>query len=498
MSQSKDNRRNKGNSADLFQSKDAQADLARKKQTRTAVIVLAIIAIVSVVVLILNSNFFYRSVTALEVDGQRFSIADMNFFASQAGFSHEASVAQATESAMLYNRARAAGLSISEEHQTMVDSTLAFVDENYRAEGFSSANAMVRAFFGRGVNRSVLEERLLFEALGRTYTSLRTEEMQDAFTTAELEAFYLEHRDRYEEVSYRFYSIDIAIADLYDPDEEELLDDMPFFTREGAVTAAEEIAALAEEDGEDGFLAGVRASLDARNMADIDEDHMTIQEHLRQDLIWEGEVGEWLLSDDRAAGDVVVIEEEYRVNIVLFLSENDNRFYTSDVRHILIMPDPPTFLDEDGDLIDEEIRDAQAAEHLEIARDEANDLLARWQAVGTEEYFIDLVREYSADYRGEPDPGRYSNISHRTNFVAPFLDWTLDPTRTPGDVDIVETEHGFHIMFFVQQNDEMYQRHVLAKTDKAQEQLALWLADETLAVSAAETFFFRLTEAAGR
>ena len=32
--------------------------------------------------------------------------------------------------------------------------------------------------------------------------------------------------------------------------------------------------------------------------------------------------------------------------------------------------------------------------------------------------------------------------------VQAFNDWLFDPSRKPGDTDIVETEYGYHIMYF--------------------------------------------------
>ena len=37
--------------------------------------------------------------------------------------------------------------------------------------------------------------------------------------------------------------------------------------------------------------------------------------------------------------------------------------------------------------------------------------------------------------------------------VESFNDWIFDEVRQPGDSDIVETEYGYHIMYFVADNE---------------------------------------------
>ena len=39
--------------------------------------------------------------------------------------------------------------------------------------------------------------------------------------------------------------------------------------------------------------------------------------------------------------------------------------------------------------------------------------------------------------------------------VASFNDWCFDSSRKSGDVAIVETEYGYHIMYFVSKNDTL-------------------------------------------
>ena len=83
------------------------------------------------------------------------------------------------------------------------------------------------------------------------------------------------------------------------------------------------------------------------------------------------------------------------------------------------------------------------------AKAEAERLLQLWKdGAATEEYFVTLVREYTDDRASAETGGLYENIHPESPYVEAFLNWAVDPDRLVGDIDIVETEYGYHIMFF--------------------------------------------------
>ena len=82
---------------------------------------------------------------------------------------------------------------------------------------------------------------------------------------------------------------------------------------------------------------------------------------------------------------------------------------------------------------------------------EAQRILDLWLVDPTEDYFAELANEYSDDHdEGETvtDGGIYQGITSETNFVEPFLNWCMDENRKVGDYEIVQTEYGYHIMYF--------------------------------------------------
>ena len=101
------------------------------------------------------------------------------------------------------------------------------------------------------------------------------------------------------------------------------------------------------------------------------------------------------------------------------------------VRNILILPD------------------SDSEDDRQAAKAEAEALCSLWQAQGgTEEGFSALAQEYSDDEESRDEGGL------RENLIAVNIDdeiisaWCLDPARSPGDWELLETDQGYELVFF--------------------------------------------------
>ena len=115
----------------------------------------------------------------------------------------------------------------------------------------------------------------------------------------------------------------------------------------------------------------------------------------------------------------------------------------SDVRHILIMPKGGMTSEETGETVytDEEKAAALA---------EAERILQEWKdGEATEESFGLLANTYSEDGGSNTTGGLYEDIAPGASYVENFLNWSIDMSRQVGDTGIVETEYGYHIMYYV-------------------------------------------------
>lgn len=118
----------------------------------------------------------------------------------------------------------------------------------------------------------------------------------------------------------------------------------------------------------------------------------------------------------------------------------------SDVRHILVAVEGGTE-DEDGTV-------TYSEEEWNTALAEAERILQEWKdGEATEDSFAQLATTYTDDTASASTGGLYTDISIDASYVEAFLNWSIDAARVSGDTDIVQTEYGYHIMYFVSGED---------------------------------------------
>lgn len=173
----------------------------------------------------------------------------------------------------------------------------------------------------------------------------------------------------------------------------------------------------------------------------------------------------WLTDPNREVGDSAVIANETTVQnndgtettalngyyVVLFTGINDNKQPLANVRHLLVLSD--------------EEKDAES-------KQKAEDLFAQWQKTPTEEYFIQLVKEHSDDGSAESG-GLFEDLAPDSPYVPEFLNWAIDTQRKPGDCEIVKTQYGYHIMYYVGDSETIY-RDLLISTELEDAAYTAW------------------------
>lgn len=138
------------------------------------------------------------------------------------------------------------------------------------------------------------------------------------------------------------------------------------------------------------------------------------------------------------------LEKYYEENETRFIANKiskDSGNYSS-VRHILIMPQGGR-QNADGETVYSEDEWAECLK-------KAEELLALWKSgAATEDTFAEMANIYSEDGGSNTNGGLYSGITSTSNYVPNFLNWVIDENRQVGDTGIVESEYGYHIMYYV-------------------------------------------------
>ena len=133
------------------------------------------------------------------------------------------------------------------------------------------------------------------------------------------------------------------------------------------------------------------------------------------------------------------IEAYYAENEAVFVQNGITKDLglNAAVRHILIQP-----------------KDTNSETDWAAAKAEAELILQEWKdGEATELSFAEMANTYSSDPGSNTTGGLYEDINVDASYVASFKNWAIDASRVPGDTGIVETEYGYHIMYFVSGED---------------------------------------------
>lgn len=100
------------------------------------------------------------------------------------------------------------------------------------------------------------------------------------------------------------------------------------------------------------------------------------------------------------------------------------------------------------DFADMEYRTVNVRHILVDTKEEADAIFADWQAgEATAKSFAALAGEHSTDGGSSSNGGLYEGV-YKGQMVEPFENWCFDESRVEGDSGIVETDYGYHIMYF--------------------------------------------------
>ena len=466
---------------------------AKKNHLYTSlfVVVMAVILVIALVVgvkqTITNSGIREKNTTALTVGGHELNSVEMNYFfmdavnnfysnygsyASMFGldvtkplneqfvdedaglpwaddFMPSAKDSAASTYAMV-DAAAAAGFSLPEEDRAELESQLASLDLYATMYGYSNADAYLKAMYGTGASRktyeSYCEKQMLASAFYNNYAESLT------YEDADLRAAEAENFGAYSSYSYNSYYL--ATSRFLTGGTTDSEGNTTYSDEEKAASvAAAEAAAKALTGKEITDAAALDAAIAALEINGGSGSSTYNENTLYSSL--NASFQDWMADSSRKAGDVAYFpstsgDTVSGYYVVMFQDSNDNNFAMKNVRHILVAPSHDHAEDETH-----EDGETYSAEELAAAKAAADEILASWKAgEATEESFALLANEKSADGDGVSG-GLYENI-YPGQMVEAFENWCYDAARKTGDTDIVETEYGYHVMYFVGDSEMSY------------------------------------------
>lgn len=380
--------------------------------------------------------------------------------------------------------AEAAGFTLPEDKVSEIDTSLSSVENYAKLYGYKDGSAYLKAMYGNGASKEGYRAYLELSGLADSYYAYYSDSL--TYTDDQVNQKDAEDPNAYSSYSYHSYYMAISkfrTGGTTDADGNTTYTDEENAAAEAALRAAADSLITDEIDSPealDAAIAALSVNADEENAAS------TGSTNIRYSSI-NSLYQQWVSDSSRKAGDKQVFESTTANDdgaeslsgcyVIYFDGSTDNQFNMVNVRHILIQPQHPTDEAEDAHADGE----TYSAEELAAAKKSAEEVYAQWKSgEATEDSFAALANEKSSDGDGTTG-GLYENVIPG-QMVANFNDWCFDSSRKPGDTDIVETQYGYHIMYFVGTSDITY-RTYLIQNDLRTADVQKWQEELTSAVT---------------
>lgn len=383
----------------------------------------------------------------------------------------------------LYDAAKKAGFTLSEEEQESLENIEANMSTMAYIYGFSNVNSYLRANYGNGASIKTYSDYAERSMIASGYRTQYVDALN--YDDAAIREFEADKMANYNSYSYAQYLV--SYTDFREggtKDEEGNVtysEEENNAARDAAKAGAESLQTATTVEELDAAIAALTGSESKKSTVYTDTLYTSVNSVCR----------DWIADESRQAGDITVIPNETTTQnedgtettvvngyyVVRFESSTDNAQPMSNVRHILF-----SF---EGGTKDDNGNTTYSDEEKAAAKEEAEALLATWQAgEATDASFEALVHDNTDDEGSKETGGLYENINPNSSYVENFLNWAIDDTRKAGDTGIVETEYGYHLMYYVGDTEMTYRDYMISEELRAEEAEA-WFTGLTDALPAA-------------
>lgn len=390
----------------------------------------------------------------------------------------------------LTDAAAAAGYTLPEAERSAVETQMTNMKAYCMLYGYSDFDTYLKAVYGKAASEETYTDYYMQNTLAQSYYSAYAEDL--SFGADEIAAKDAENTLLYNHYSYNTYYMGASAfrqGGTTDEDGKTTYSDEEI----AAGVVACEVAAKQLADSKE--ITNVDELNEAISALSINKDAETpVSSVAYTDYAYEninGVVRAWVTDPARKAGDLTYIantsvntdddgnevENVLGYYVVMFNEMNDNNFALANVRHILVKFPGGTVDSSTGATTYSEAEKA-------AAKETAEELMNTWKSgAATEESFSELATEKSDDAGSIGSGGLYEDVAPGV-MVANFEAWCFDD-RKPGDTGMVETEYGYHLMYYVGDSDTTYRDYLVSNVLRS-EALDNWYTALTEAMPVVE------------
>lgn len=407
-----------------------------------------------------------------------------------ADFFAESAIESAKNIYALYDAAIANGCELTEEEQKNFEATIKNTEDSAKLYyGYSNLKAYLKDVFGYGATEENYREYMLVNAIASKYYNAHGETLK--YDNEDFRNYDKEHFDELSSFSY---------ATFYVNNNDFLGEGQK--GEDGNISYTDEQKEAALKTGEkivnDLKKAGINSSemLDSEiKKLDYYKDNDTAVSTKYVDKLYSGvntKIVSWLADSSRKAGDFTVISDTSTTKdedgnnvtktagyyLVVFEGRNDNAMRLVNVRHILKKFTGGKAGDDGSTII-------YSKEEKASALTEINKVKMLWlEGKATEDSFAELVKNNTDDTGSKETGGLYEDI-RPGQMVPAFNDWCFDTSRKAGDYGVVETEYGYHLIYFVGY-EQMTYRDAMIEDILFEADMNKWYEDITKSLTATD------------
>lgn len=393
---------------------------------------------------------------------------------------HNQAVDMAQMYLAFYQEAVKLGLELTEADKATIDKNIEDLREQAAQTGTQGAsgdtvkgyslNAFLRLQYGNGINESFLRKQMKIETLAKKYNDTKLDEFAGGYTAEEVKAVFDKTPEDYTFVDIRFYQF--SKEELKQEDKEtkdQLKARQEKADKEVKANAQAMYDAITDEKSfvaqatkynkTEGYDANNDTLLKSVAKSSVNGNSNNL-EAINADL------AKWAFDKNVKAGDKKMVSDDKAGTYYIALMVNPaHDVKTVDVRHILFMT------------TDSQTGEALSDDKIKQAETNAKKALADWEAGDkTEDSFAQYATDLSED-TGSASNGGLCENTLPGQMVAEFDEWIFDASRKEGDTEIVKTQYGYHVMYFVKSNDSY--SDITIRNNKATEDVNK-LAEELL------------------
>lgn len=368
-----------------------------------------------------------------------------------------------------YNEALKMGLKLTKADEAFIDKQIEDLRDEAKSAGSNSSssnsenkvtyslNAYLRKVYGGSINERFLRKQLKIQVLAQKYLTERTNEIAKDYDQKDIDAEYKKDTTAYDFATFRAYTFKTTELTKEDKETDDALKARQAKANAEVKKNANDFYNAVTNDAT--FTA--KAKELNKDTADYNVDKETKYSMLKSTAqsTFSEDAAKWLFDSSTKVGSKKLFsdEENGKYIVVLALSK-PHQEQTVTARHILFQTK------------DQSSGNNLSEEEIAKKKTQAENVFKKFnEGDKTEDSFAALANEYNEDTGSSSNGGLYEHI-YPGQMVTEFNDWVFDANRKAGDVELVETDFGYHIIYFVAKDGKDYYDSAI-RSSKANEDI---------------------------